>query len=97
SQGNSLTWHDAGALAGAGNLIDWNHRLFTGDYNGDGKSDAAYYDSSDGSWWFGISDGNSLNWHAAGSAAAYGNLLLQSHLLFGGDFAGIGKSGHLAY
>ncbi|HWE26847.1 MAG TPA: VCBS repeat-containing protein, partial [Polyangia bacterium] len=97
SDGAHLAWQQAGSSAAAGNLADWSHRLFVGDYDGDGKSDVAAYDSDDGSFRVGRSDGTTLTWHAAGSVTGVGNLVEMDHLLYGGDYDGDGKSDFLSY
>jgi hypothetical protein len=96
SDGAHLNWAQASASAG-GNFADWNHRIFVGDYDGDGKSDVAVYDSSDSSFRVGRSDGVNLTWHAAGSGSGVANLLDNNRLLYGGDYDGDGKSDFLSY
>jgi hypothetical protein len=93
STGTSLTWSQAGNRVGLG---DWSHRFFVGDYDGDGKSDVAVYNSDDGSFAVGRSDGAQLTFHAAGSATG-GNLLDMTHLFYGGDYDGDGKSDFVSY
>src|SRR5262249_50301200 len=64
------------------------HRQFSGDFNGDGNTDEAFYIASTGDWWMGISDGNVLNWRPAGNVAGFGNLLDNNHDFYQGDFNG---------
>ncbi len=99
SNGTALTFHQASATAAAGNLLDWSYRMMAGDYDGDGKTDVAYYNSVDGSFTFGISDGNQLNWESAGTGAATIGDLDDSttRLFFSGDFNGDGKMDALSY
>jgi hypothetical protein len=97
SDGTNLNWHQADVLPGVGDLGDVRHRLFTGDYDGNGKSDVAYYDSDDGSWRIGLSDGANLAWHNASTVPAFGNLLAPTRLVFGGDYDGNGKSDAMFY
>jgi hypothetical protein len=96
SNGNTLNWQLAGNTRSFGNLLDANHRLFGGDFNGDGKRDVAFY-ASDGSWWLGTSDGAALHWNSAGNVAGFGNLLDGAHRLFSGDYNGDGKTDALFY
>jgi hypothetical protein len=97
SDGMNLTWHLASTVTSTSPLTDPSYRLFVGDFDGDHKSDLAYYNSDDGSWSIGASDGTNLTWHAAGSDATLGNLADTDHLLFGGDYDGDGKSDFLSY
>jgi hypothetical protein len=97
SDGNTITWHQAGNTAPPTNLLDWNHRLFVADYTGDGKADVLAYDAASGAWSLGVSDGAQLTWHAAGTSANFGNLVDLSHLFFSGDFNGDGKADHAFY
>jgi len=94
SSGSALTWSQMATRAGAGDLA---HRFFVGDYDGDGKSDVAIYDSDDGSFAVGRSDGAHLGFHAAGSVAGGVNLLDSAHLFYGGDYDGDGKSDFVSY
>ncbi|HTJ47204.1 MAG TPA: FG-GAP-like repeat-containing protein [Kofleriaceae bacterium] len=95
SNGASLTWKLAGNSAG--DLQDGAHRLFVGDYTGDGKTDLLVYAKSDGSWTMGVSDGTSLTWHSAGNSSGFGNLLDGSHPFFEGDWNGDGKRDLMFY
>ncbi len=61
-------------MRGFGNLLDPGHLLMSGDVNGDHRSDALFYDRSDGNWWLGASDGNALGWHLVGSTPDLGDL-----------------------
>ena len=97
SDGNALSWHLASNTKGFVDLLDGKHRVTTGDFNGDGKTDVAFYYSGDGNWWIGLSDGNTLSWHIAGNTRGFGNLLDGSHAIYDGDFDGDGKSDALFY
>ena len=71
-----------------GDLLDVDHRLVVGDFDGDGSSDVFAYRGSDGSAWIGHSSGTSLAWRAAGNTGGFGNLGDPSRLLFFGDWDG---------
>jgi hypothetical protein len=92
SQGNTLDWHLAGNTRGFGNLLDSSRKLFTGDFNGDGKTDLLFYFNGDGNWWMGLSDGYTFAWRLAANTAGFGNLLDAGHRIFTGDFNGDGKA-----
>lgn len=97
SNGSTLTWHQAAATSGFGNLIDGGHRVLTGDFDGNGKSDMLFYFNGDGNWWMGLSDGTNLTWHQAGNTAVTSNLADWRHRLFVGDYNGDGKSDVAVY
>jgi hypothetical protein len=92
SSGTAITWTQAAATSGYGNLLGQGHRILTGDFNGDGKSDVLFYYNGDSSWWMGVSNGTALTWHQAGNSAAAGNLVDWSYRMFSGDYDGDGKS-----
>lgn len=94
SSGTGLTWSSASNTASSGNLIDWYHRLYTADVNGDGKVDLVSYNAGTGAWNVGVSSGSAVTWSAGGSTASYGDLADYGHLLWLGDFDGSkGSSG----
>jgi hypothetical protein len=98
SDGATLTWKQFGNSApAAGDFTDLRHRIFVGDYDGDGKSDVAVYDSGDSSFRVGRSDGTTLAFHGAGPVGGVANLLESTRLLYGGDYDGNGKSDFLSY
>ena len=92
SDGNRLSWHVAANASGFGGMMDGNHLVSVGDYNGDGKSDLLFYYAGDGNWWLGLSDGNSFQWRGAGNTSGLGNLLDGSHVFYEGDFDGDGMT-----
>jgi hypothetical protein len=97
SSGTGFTWSVASNVSGSGNLIDWNHRLYPADVNGDGKVDLVSYDTATGDWKLGISSGTSLTWWAGGNTAGYGDLVDLGHLLFLGNFDGSPNKAPLFY
>jgi hypothetical protein len=48
--------------------------VFGGDYDGDGKSDFAGYNSTDGNWNVGLSSGTNFTWHVASNTSGFGDL-----------------------
>jgi hypothetical protein len=96
SDGTYINWHQVTPHL-AGNLNDPSHRWFVGDFDGDKKSDLAYYDSDDGTFAIGQSDGTNLTWRQACSVPMMGNLVDMDHLFFGGDYNGDGKSDFIGY
>jgi hypothetical protein len=92
SNGASLAWSQIGKTSGFGNLLDTNHAIFAGDFNGDGKSDVLFYYNGDGNWWMGLSTGSALNWRLAGNTRGFGDLLDRAHRFVQGDFNGDGKA-----
>ncbi len=80
-----------------GNLIDWSHRLYTADTDGDGKLDFVSYDAASGDWSIGRSNGATLVWSAAGNTTSFGDLVDPSHLLWLGRFDGTTHAAPLFY
>jgi hypothetical protein len=97
SDGNTLTWSAAAIGHSSGDLLDWSHRLFPGDWTGDGKLDVASYDSDDGSFTVGASSGATLGWQTPANQAGLGNLVDRTRLVFSGDFDGDHKLDLLTY
>ena len=97
SNGATLTWTSANTSTGFGNLLDGKHDIHVGDYNGDGKTDVAFYSSPDGNWWIGLSNGTTITWSGAGNTSGFGNLLDGSHAIYDGDFNGDGKADFLFF
>jgi GxGYxY sequence motif in domain of unknown function N-terminal/GxGYxYP putative glycoside hydrolase C-terminal domain/FG-GAP-like repeat len=96
SDGTNLTWSNAGNISGFGNLLDGSHQLFTGDFNGDGKTDLAFYYNGDGSVWLGTSTGTAFTWASLGTTAL-GNWLDGKHRVHVGDYDGNGKADFSVY
>ncbi len=96
SDGTQLTWSKAGNIAGFGNLLDGSHQLFTGDFNGDGKTDFAFYYAGNGSVWLGTSSGTAFGW-AQISTATNGDWLDGKHRVSVADYDGDGRSDFFVY
>jgi hypothetical protein len=92
SSGTALSFSRAANLQSMGNLLTPQRRRYVGDYNGDGRSELAVYDSANGDIWLGISSGTSLSFAKAGNVAGFGSLLDASRAVFSGDFDGDGKT-----
>jgi hypothetical protein len=90
SDGTSLTWTSAGNQSGFGNLLDGGHDLYTGDFNGDGKTDIAFF-ASDNNWWLGASTGTALTWTKI-STTSFGSVLDGKHSVHVGDYDGDHKT-----
>jgi hypothetical protein len=80
---------------GFGNLAD-KRPFFTGDFNGDGKSEILFYTPGDKNWWLGTFTGNQLTWTLAGNTAGFGNLA-DGRPIWAANFAGTGKVDILFY
>jgi hypothetical protein len=97
SNGTGLAWRRASNTEGFGNLLGASHRIVTGDYTGDGKTDVLFHFAGNGDWWLGVSDGASLTWRRAGNTSGFGTILGDAHRHFTGDFTGDGKADVLFY
>ena len=56
--GNQLQWSLAGNTAGFGHGINDGRPFWTGDFNGNGRTDVLFYYPGDDNWWLGSHDGN---------------------------------------
>jgi hypothetical protein len=94
SDGNAITFHNAGNTSNFGDVVDGSHGMVVGDWNGDHKTDVMFHYSGNGDWWMGLSDGNVFDWHRAATtdAAMTGNALDLRHRMYVGDADGDGKS-----
>lgn len=80
---------------GFGNLAD-RRPFWTGDFNGDGKSEILFHYPGDHNWWLGTFNGNTLTWSLAGNTAGFGNVA-DGRPIWAADFAGNGKTDILFY
>ena len=97
SDGATLTWHRAGNTGDIGNWTDGRHAFYTGDIDGDHKTDAIVYDGNDQRWRIGRSDGDALTWRLLSPGNGVANLLDGRHRVSIGDYDGDGKSDVLVY
>jgi hypothetical protein len=80
---------------GFGNLAD-RRPFWTGDFNGDGKSEILFYYPGDHNWWLGTHNGATLTWSFVGNTAGFGNLA-DGRPIWAADFTGSGRVDLLFY
>jgi hypothetical protein len=97
SDGNTLTWTKVGDESGFGNLIDRDHRMLAGDFNGDTKTDLAFYFAGDEHWWLGISNGSGFTWSLAATTTGAGHFLDWNHRVTTTDVDNDGKLDVVSY
>lgn len=97
SRGKTFDWTIATNTRGFGNLLDGDHGLHVGDYDGDGRTDIAFYYKGDGLWWLGLSNGSQFAWHLASDTKGFGNLLDRGHKVMTADVNGDRKSDVVFY
>jgi RHS repeat-associated protein len=86
---NQLNWVQFSQTQNFGNNAR-NSNWLTGDFDGDGKTDVAFYHGSDATTWVGLSTGTSFNWTLFSQTKNFGNN--SGDAWFVGDFDGDGKS-----
>jgi hypothetical protein len=86
-----ITWN-ALSINRFGDLNDGNHRLWTGNFTGDSRTEVLFYYNGDNRWWLGrvTPDGLTLTWKNV-STTGFGNLLDGQHSLWVGNFGGTGR------
>jgi hypothetical protein len=99
SDGNLFNWRRAATTdaAATGNVLDLRHRTYVGDADGDGKSDVWVYDTGNGKWWRGLSDGLDLTFAEVDQTAGFGDLADPTRRMYFGDFDGDRKTDTLFY
>jgi len=97
SNGQQLTWANAGNVVGFDNLLDASHTFYTGDFNGDGKTDLAFFSGGDSKWWVGLSTGTIFTWSLFSTNTSLGNVLDGKHSVRVGDYDGDGKTDFAVY
>src|SRR5205085_403497 len=90
--GTALGWTLAANTAGYGDLLSGTVAFHVTDFNADGKADILFYQSGDGHWFAGKSDGAHLGWSLVSESAGFGNLMDPNHVMWPGDFTGDGKT-----
>jgi hypothetical protein len=95
--GETLSFGRFGNASGFGNLLDASRALFTGDFDGNGRTDLGFHYAGNGDTWLGLSSGGELAFRRASTTTGQGNLLDTGRLLTVGDFTGDGKDDLAAY
>jgi hypothetical protein len=92
----TLSWSPVGRH-GFGNLLDGHHRIWIGDFAGEGWSQILFYSSSDGNWWLGTVSAGSLTWTLVSQSSGFGNLIDGRHAIWIADFLGNGRMSVMFY
>ena len=92
-----------GNTSGFGNLDD-GRPMWSGDFDGDGRSDVLFYFPGDGNWWLGSYNSGRLTWRLASNTSGatsgdnnFGNLTRSGVRIWTGDFSRTGQSDVLFY
>src|SRR5204863_438570 len=88
-------WNNPVWTGGPGPRRPVGNQCFTGDFNGDGKSDIACYSGSGGNWYVGLSSGS--GWNSPVWTGGPGPRLPVGNQCVVGDFSGDGKSDIACY
>ena len=90
---NKLQWSLVSNTLGFGNILSNDHRIWTGDFTGDGHTDVLFHYAGDGHWWLGsLDDNNKLLWTLISNTSGFGNILSNQHRIWTSeDFTGDGR------
>ena len=72
--GQQLKWSLAGNTAGFGRRINDGRPFWTGDFDGDGKTEILFYYPGDRNWWLGTFVGTTIQWKLVGNTAGFGQV-----------------------
>ncbi|HKG31276.1 MAG TPA: hypothetical protein VKA91_08395, partial [Nitrososphaeraceae archaeon] len=81
--------------SGFGNILSNEHRIWTGDFTGDGRTDVLFHYVGDGHWWLGLlaASNNQLQWSLISTTSGFGNILSNEHRIWTtDDFTGDGST-----
>jgi hypothetical protein len=92
---NQLQWSLISNTTGFGNILSKDHRIWTEDFTGDGRTDVLFHYVRDGHWWLGTlaAANNQLQWSLISDTTGFGNILSNEHRIWTTeDFTGDGGS-----
>lgn len=92
-----LQWSLAGNTRGFGHAINDGRPFWTGDFDGDGRTDMLFYYPGDDNWWHGRFVGTTLVWSLAGNTAGFGHAINDGRPFWRGRFAMVGRDSMLFY
>jgi hypothetical protein len=95
--GGTLRCTNAGNVNNFGNLLDGQHLIMTGDFDGDRRAEVLFYFKGDGNWFIGVPDANNrLDW-SGGPASNTKNKFPGNLWGWYGDFDADGRTDWLWY
>jgi hypothetical protein len=89
--GNQFQWANVSNTSNFGNLLTGSHRIWTGDFDGDGRTEVLFHYSRDGNWFLGDFNGARIDWTQVSNTAHFGNLFDGRHLVLIADLDGDGS------
>jgi|GEM_PF-2765862 len=92
---NERQWSLISNTSGFGNILSNEHRIWTGDFTGDGRTDVLFHYVGDGHWWLGLlaASNNQLQWSLISTTSGFGNILSNEHRIWTtDDFTGDGRT-----